>query len=136
MALSDNLDLFIHAPRPRAPYGHSINKDPIIPDAVWFIVDATKLFDVQVYSCRSASPEGIVAMQEWLPERMEEEAAEQGVDAFDRIGWPTTKPAALVSIDDRGLTFAGGFPDPASLLAFRPWNRPQPAPAPRIHWSR
>ena len=50
-------------------------------------------------------------------------------DQADQIGkaimWPWFKPPALMTIDDRALTFTGKWADfaPDSLLRFRPWNK-------------
>lgn len=35
----------------------------------------------------------------------------------------TTKPPALITIDDRAITFDGWFPPSSSLIGFRPWNK-------------
>lgn len=39
------------------------------------------------------------------------------------IDWPTTKPAAMISIDDRAIQFTGIWPSVESLKVFRPWNK-------------
>ena len=41
----------------------------------------------------------------------------------ENIRWPASKPPAMVSIDDRSLTFTGEWPDMQTLLNFKPWNR-------------
>lgn len=39
------------------------------------------------------------------------------------IDWPTQKPPAFMTIDDRAITFEGEFPEEIDhLLEFRPWN--------------
>lgn len=40
-----------------------------------------------------------------------------------KIRFPKHKPAAMVGIDDRVLTFDGTFPSVDELQAFKPWNR-------------
>jgi len=40
-----------------------------------------------------------------------------------KIKFPTEKPAAFLSIDDRGYCFTGEFPKPEELLKFKPWNK-------------
>ncbi len=40
-----------------------------------------------------------------------------------RIKFPTEKPPAMVTIDDRGFRFEGVFPSPESLREMRPWNK-------------
>lgn len=43
------------------------------------------------------------------------------------VKWPTRKPAALYTIDDRAHQFDGSWPALESIAAFKPWNkRPQP----------
>lgn len=39
------------------------------------------------------------------------------------ISWPTRKPPAFLTIDDRAWTFEGTFPELDNLLSFRPWNK-------------
>ncbi|MHC4362978.1 MAG: hypothetical protein ACYSTZ_09135 [Planctomycetota bacterium] len=39
------------------------------------------------------------------------------------IKWPTRKPPAFLTIDDRAWTFRGTWPDLLSVLSFKPWNK-------------
>lgn len=41
------------------------------------------------------------------------------------VAWPLFKPSAMVTIDDRALTFSGDWSayDVATLKAFQPWNK-------------
>ena len=39
------------------------------------------------------------------------------------IKFPTKKPAAFLTIDDRAICFNGNFQDPKELLKFKPWNK-------------
>lgn len=40
-----------------------------------------------------------------------------------RIFLVETKPPAIVTIDDRAITFSGVFPPASSLRQFKPWNK-------------
>lgn len=129
--------------------------DPPVPGALEFVVGAITRFRVCILSSRSHQWGGRRAMQQWLrlhlirlgnedyvpewwinyiamqsgmePWRQEVEwSANKVVKA---IGWPLFKPSAMVTIDDRALTFTGRWPALAELAAFRPWNKSPPAPA-------
>ena len=73
---------------------------------------------------------------EWLPVDFTYEP--WGVQAQDAarkivrgIKFPTKKPAAFLTIDDRAVCFKGEWPDPEKLLEFKPWNkRSQPKEKP------
>lgn len=50
---------------------------------------------------------------------------ERAIAIRDALKYPTEKPAAMVSIDDRALCFTGNWNDfdPQRLLEFKPWNK-------------
>lgn len=100
--------------------GADVIPDPPVKGAFAFIRRALHHFEVHVYSTRSNHPGGIVAMEEW----------------FVKHGWPgtfltgaegiifdTQKPPALVTLDDRAITFTGEWPDMDTLKNFKPWNK-------------
>jgi hypothetical protein len=97
--------------------------DPPVPGSLEFIRDAQEHFRVAIFSSRSNQPGGLLAMQTWL------ERQGVGVDGFPafvfNVEWPIEKPPAMVTIDDRALTFTGNWSeyDPAELLRFQPWNK-------------
>ncbi len=101
--------------------------DPPVEGAMEFLKTALESFDVQVYSSRSENQEhGIRAMQDWLLTNMLLELPFQHFEIkelFDSIKWPTTKPPAFVTIDDRAIQFTGEWPSVETLLAFKPWNK-------------
>jgi hypothetical protein len=72
-----------------------------------------------IYSARSKQKGGIEAMKKWL--------IKHGVDEWyfrdDILKFPTQKPAAFLTIDDRAICFTGKFPTTAEMMAFVPWNK-------------
>jgi hypothetical protein len=93
--------------------GASTISDPPVPGAIEFLQKASDVFNVQIYSSRSKEPGGVTAMKKYL--------AEHGGPAW--IEFPTEKPPAFLTIDDRAICFTGEFPDPEELRAFKPWNK-------------
>lgn len=93
--------------------------DPPVPGAFEFVTRAQEHFAVQVYSTRSSVYEGLCAMRHWLLDR--------GMPAqvVRQIDFPTLKPPAFLTIDDRTICFDGDFAklDPQQLLQFRPWHQ-------------
>ncbi len=76
-----------------------------------FVEEATKSFDVVVFSSRCRFKGGKEAIREWL--------AKNGFPEVEVIG---EKPAAHIVIDDRAFVFTGQWPKMEELLAFKPWN--------------
>jgi len=126
--------------------GARVIPDPPVPGAMRFLDEALEYFDVQIYSSRSRQWGGKRAMKKWLLRELEKYVAEKyknknsdtianhfdpGIYVYERLAWdilikikfPTKKPAAFLTIDDRCLCFKGVFPFPKVLQKFRPWNR-------------
>lgn len=105
--------------------GADVIPDPPVKGALQFIYDALHAgFDVQIYSSRSHQSNGIGAMERWL--ELECEAELGGTATAFILGlvkWPEYKPSAMVTIDDRAITFTGEWPDLGELLTFKPWNK-------------
>lgn len=126
--------------------------DPPVPGALEFIAKAADEFDLHIYSSRSKHWFGRFAMQRWLvrhyrdigspldgdvPEWWAGRVCKQSaMEPWDhevlstactlvqkRIKWPTSKPPALVTLDDRAITFDGTWPEIDDLKAFKPWNK-------------
>lgn len=79
-----------------------------------FLWQATDHFRVAIYSSRSGQSGGILAMRSWLSRHFREHWAADRTTADDKLAeieWPTEKPPALVTLDDRALTFDGTWPD-------------------------
>lgn len=105
--------------------GARVINDPPVPGAIAFLREAVKHFEVHIYSSRSHQEGGMSAMQFWLGAQVATEQRESGESAgwIYKLKWPTYKPSALVSIDDRAITFTGEWPDIETLKNFKPWNK-------------
>lgn len=94
--------------------GATIIPDPPVPGAELFVREASEYFSVQVYSSRSATPDGRLAMRQWTEQHMPSVAS--------LIIFPSEKPPAFVGLDDRVLLFQGVWPNVQELTNFRTWN--------------
>ena len=133
--------------------GAAVIPDPPVDGALDFIFEAVRKFDVAILSSRSKHLRGRWAMKRWLYEHFTEwewQKAEKYWQEFinvppdwtpfthgdvdevhrelaratiKRISWPWFKPAAIITIDDRALTFDGTWPDLETLKTFKPWNK-------------
>ena len=104
--------------------GADVIPDPIVDGAISFMLAALEHFRVSVFSSRSNQRGGLVAMQKYLKEN----AGNCWYDSpagpgLENVEWPTEKPAAFLSIDDRALTFDGTWPAIDTLKTFKPWNK-------------
>lgn len=79
--------------------------------------DGRNELQVCIYSSRSKSPGAVAAMQAWFL------GWELREDVLEWLQFPTQKPAASMTIDDRAFCFEGEFPSPEWLIRFLPWNR-------------
>ena len=105
--------------------GADIIPDPPVPGAIEFLREAVNHFSVHIFSSRSHQEGGITAMREWIGYWMVQERVSDHEDlawASD-IEFPLKKPPALVTIDDRALTFTGLWPEMDQLKGFKPWNK-------------
>jgi hypothetical protein len=98
--------------------GADVIPDDPVPGAIIFIRDAIDHFRVAIYSSRSGQSGGIEAMQSWLTKHW----GYGNTAKLLMIEWPTEKPPAFVTIDDRALTFTGVWPAIGELKSFKPWN--------------
>lgn len=107
--------------------GASVIPDPPVPGAFAFLLEATKHFKVAIFSSRSNQEGGQQAMREWLGYwSVDEEhglAHDTELAFLSEIDWPVEKPPALITIDDRAITFTGIWPSMEFLKSFRPWNK-------------
>jgi len=104
--------------------------DPPVPGALRWLWKATEWFDVQIYSSRSKTLAGRIAMLSWMVGASLKEfgfdhpmTTPEPAERYP-ITFAAEKPAAFLTIDDRALTFQGEWDfEPADLLNFRPWNK-------------
>lgn len=103
--------------------GVDVIPDGPVPGATAFVVAAVEHFKVAIHSSRSNSFSGRMAMYGKIRDWLDETHPDVAAVVHQQIYFPEHKPPALVSIDDRALTFDGTWPDVADLLAFKPWNK-------------
>jgi hypothetical protein len=110
--------------------GSGMIPNPAVPGLVEFLHEAVKEFQVCVFSSRSENIAGRAGMKSWLQRQVLSyyETGKAGpwtmvtvYDLVNQIGFPMTKPAAFVSLDDRALTFTGQWPSVNELRSFTPW---------------
>lgn len=99
--------------------------DPPVPGALAFIERMQDYgWEVHIHSSRSRSLRGRWAMKSWLKRHLDAYTLPmEADDIYCGIRWPWFKPPALITIDDRALTFTGVFPTRDEIMTFRPWNR-------------
>lgn len=104
--------------------GADVVADPPVPGAMEWLEKLIEEFDVAIYSARSSQPGGIEAMEAAIERWCLEE---YGMVPYcvETIRYPTEKPAAFLTIDDRAICFEGDFGavSPEVIKAFKPWNR-------------
>jgi hypothetical protein len=106
--------------------GAHVVPDPPVDGAMRFIWTAVEHFRVAIYSSRSGQSGGKRAMKKWLTKHFRDFWAADRTQCDDKLAeieWPDEKPAALVTIDDRALTFDGSWPTIEALKSFKPWNK-------------
>jgi len=104
----------------------TIPDDPV-EGALDFIQDRlVEGWDVVIHSSRAAHWGGISSMRAWLKKHAGnswyDSPAGNGIENVRFVRW---KPPAVVTIDDRALTFEGPgkWPDRLALKGFKPWNK-------------
>ena len=108
--------------------------DPPVDGAFEFIERALEHFSVCIFSSRTGQYEdrdsgiqrvhGQAAMEKWCTEwaiKVLGEIRGRGVMAM--LSFPGHKPSAMVTIDDRAITFDGTWPAIEILKEFKPWNK-------------
>jgi hypothetical protein len=94
----------------------------VVPGFFAWAEEAQKQFKLVIYSSRSATDEGRLAMGSWLARKLKQQWEGDPIE----FTMAAEKPAAWLTIDDRALTFKGDWfhPDlaPEVLREFKPWN--------------
>jgi hypothetical protein len=98
--------------------------DDVVPGFFEWADRASEHFHLVIYSSRSKTRAGQIAMVAYLHEQRNKWRANggksnSGVQSFE---FSDRKPAAFLTIDDRAIQFDGTWPDPEELRAFKPWN--------------
>lgn len=110
--------------------------DPPVPGLFEFLTAAFPYFDIQIYSSRSNQAGGAEAMKKWFSSQYSQWfstlatdlAIEAWPSSFDlplpnQLKFPTEKPPAFLTIDDRAICFTGDWPLIEDLRNFKPWNK-------------
>ena len=110
-----DFDGVIHSYKSKWVDAHTILDEPVPGAFTWLeaMLDSED-FEVCIYSSRSREPGACAAMIAWFEKH--------GFTRANELAWPTQKPVAYLTIDDRAFRFEGDFPSEAWLLRFRPWN--------------
>lgn len=128
--------------------GAAVIPDPPVPGALEFVVNALERYTVAIHSSRSHQWGGKRAMKRWLFDNLfvlgmsdcpkwwfdkiaalafadpwEEEVRDAANRVISEIQWPWFKPPAIMTIDDRAMTFTGVWPTLDEIAAFKPWNK-------------
>lgn len=90
-----------------------------VPDSICAMAHPYEGPEVQIYSSRSKSWFGRRAMKRWLVKH----GLHPAYIADNILKFPSKKPAAFLTIDDRAICFNGRFPTAQEMLAFKPWHK-------------
>ena len=97
--------------------------DPPVEGALDFMTDAMlEGWTIVIHSSRARYFGGITAMRLWLKKHAGNQWDTMGVSLSD-VKFARWKPSAVVTIDDRAITFNGYWPTMHTLKTFKPWNR-------------
>lgn len=106
--------------------------DPPVAGLFEFLQEAFKQFRVAIHSSRSEAVEGRDAMRDWFVANAIEHfmyhadvkfsPREDALLLVAKLEFPIYKPKAMVTLDDRAVTFKGYWPDIGMLRGFVAWN--------------
>lgn len=99
-------------------------QDEPIKGALDFIVQAQSAFSVHIFSSRSHCAGGVEAMEKWMIFHLSKDHAKDEVyKIMNKIVFSRIKPSAMITIDDRALTFTGTWPRIVDLKNFKTWQQ-------------
>ncbi len=101
----------------------------VVPGFFEWVERVRDRFKLVIYSSRSKSDEGVIAMGKWLHEQRNAWIASGGERNPTEplsLEFAHEKPAAWLTIDDRAIQFRGDWLAPElqadAMRAFKPWN--------------
>lgn len=101
--------------------------DPPVPGALEFMLHALENgWRVVIHSSRAQYWFGRFAMRNWLYLHAYDNGMwhEMGFGpGLEDVEFSISKPSALITLDDRAITFNGTWPSISELKAFKPWNK-------------
>lgn len=99
--------------------------DPPVPGAIAWLIKMVERYEVAIYSSRSKEEAGLNAMKAALTKWASEDGLGDSLAAafVSVLVFPTEKPAAWLTIDDRCICFNGVFPTLEEIDQFQPWYR-------------
>ena len=103
----------------------AIDGEPV-PGLFEALLAYQKVFEIHIFSTRSRTEAGRRAMLDWLDRKYADWCIAQNLatpEVID-VSFPSTKPPAYVGLDDRVLTFKGGWPNVSVLKEFKAWHEP------------
>src|SRR6266851_1109254 len=87
--------------------GADIIPDPPVDYLQVALDEYLEYFDVAIYSARTTQPGGREAMIDWFEIHTPR--------IWHKLQFPTNKPAAFLTLDDRAITFTGTWPTVETL---------------------
>ncbi len=131
--------------------GPRVITDPVVPGAMEFLYYMTEDYQIAIYSSRSHYFGGRRAMKKYIKENLKKfikDIVENSGEVNDYalndeedsilvndivnvelnttmscITFPKYKPPAIITIDDRAITFKGKWPTASEIDNFKTWNK-------------
>ena len=102
--------------------------DEPVPGAIEWLCENCDTYEINIYSSRSKDRGLLIRMKEWIDIKVDAFLAQDKENpmpwtVLDNLKFPTEKPPAWLTIDDRAVCFRGTFPSPTEIDNFKPWNK-------------